>query len=278
MINEDQPGDGLTQEKMKSMIAAEDRWKAKRLKLEEVVIPEGEKLYFAKVQKEEDQLIRTINDGLDEVYRKARREMDAQLKLPIDQAKKLMNLVMKAHGFNGKNYRMDKTNLAWIMNQMVLWALADPACEWDIKKGIYLEGNIGRGKTQAMKFLAGFTRAIDYRHSEMVHVKKIIIDVSDAKHLGPLKKYLVGKWIFNDIGYEEDDKLMGNKIDLVDRVFSLRADDNLLTHATGNVPRSEIKATYGPRIDSRWDQLFNSVKVTGPWDFRKPEWKEGFIH
>lgn len=244
--------------------------------------PDDDKISHTKTLTQEQILIQGVNERLGSMFREVRREMDHQLKLPFEKAKVVMNEIMKAQGFHGKNFRMDQTNIPSILNNMIRWAVYDPECEWDLHKGIYLWGDTGRGKTQLMKFFSGFTYALGFRHSELVHVKTIMIDLSEAKNLGPLKKYLVGKWTFNDIGWEDDDRLMGNKIDLVDRVFGVRADDGRLTHATGNVPfredKKELVQVYGKRVASRFSELFNSVEVTGPWDFRESDWKKGFIH
>lgn len=247
-------------------------------------IPDPEKLSQLKIVNQEQMMIQSVNQRLDEMYRNLRREMDHQLKLPFDKAKVAMNEVMKAMGYSGRNYRVEGTNIASILNNMIRWSVYDPECEWDVNKGIYFWGPVGCGKTTLAKFLEAFTHAIGFRNSDLVHVKSIMIDVSDAKHLGPLKKYLMGKWIFNDIGFEDDDKLFANKVDLVERVFPIRADDGRLTHATGNVPMrkeggyNELKSVYGTRIASRFPEMFNSVEVISPWDFRKEEWKAGFIH
>lgn len=266
-----------TQEKMEAMIRAEDAWRKRRFKAEPepVSIPAQEVVRMHATRSQEAEIIARANSALSSLYQKVQGEMDRELQLPFEKAKKLMNEIMKAYGFGASNFRLDQTNIAWILNQMIYWAMYDQKnCEWDVNKGIYLYGKAGRGKTQLMKFLSGFTYAIGFRHADLVHVKAIMIDLSDARSLGPLKRYLVGKWIFNDIGWEDDDKLMGNKVDLVDRVFSIRADDGRLTHATGNVPPEKFAEVYGKRIDSRMNELFTFQEVTGPWDFRKDEWKK----
>lgn len=224
--------------------------------------------HWEKVQKEKNQELLKINNYLEKLYQVTGARVERQLNLTIEDAKLVMGEIMKAHGFTRKNYITEGTNIPEVLNLFIKWGLYHGDTTLDLQKGIYLYGRVGSSKTTLLQFLSQFTIATGFRTFHVAHVKEIMVEISIAGNLSPLKKYLTGTWCFNDIGFEDQDKNYGSRIDLIERLFSIRADKKLLTLATGNIYPKFLLEVYGDRIESRFHEMFNMIELKNKLDFR----------
>lgn len=286
IIDERDPTEGKTLEGMRASEEwyhqrRKERYQSANLEEQPQVYSEEEIKHWETLKQVRDQDIARINNYLGRLYQATGAKVEKQLNLSIEDAKITMGEIMKAYGFTRKNFQTANTNIPEVlnifikwglyhsdMNQIVVYDLNGKQVPFDVSKGIYLYGKTGRGKTILMEFLSQFTKATGFRTFPVVNVKEIMIEISVAKSLAPIKQYLTGLWCFNDIAAEEDDQTMGSRIDLVERIFHIRADNKKLTLATGNIPPKGLPDFYSERIVSRFYEMFNMVELKGPYDFR----------
>ncbi len=242
----------------------QERWQATEPFLE---MTPAELAYWEKTIKEKDDDVTRIDRYLEAMYSQTGRHVEKNLSLTFDQGRNLMREIMKAHGFSRENYITKGTNIPEVLNGLIKWALYHADSPYDGIKGPYLYGMVGRGKTEIANFLSAFTKATGFKTFQVVHVKKILLEVSKAKSLGPIDKYLTGSWLFNDIGAEEDDDSFGNRVALMERIIGIRADDKQPTGGTGNCYPEKLPVLYTDRTVSRFYRLFNMIEVKGPHDF-----------
>lgn len=272
MIEDDQTPQEKPTPTLEDLRASEDAYHERRRERWGVtdaprVMSEAEQKHWDKVLTEKDDDVARIDRHLESLYSQTGAHVEKTLSLSFDQGRRLMREIMKAHGFTSKNYITEGTNIPQVLNDLILWALHNSSGPLDPTKGPYLYGKVGRGKTQIADFMAAFTKATGFRTFQVVHVKKILLEVSKAKNLGPIEKYLTGSYWFNDIGAEENDDNFGNRIDLMERILSIRADDKQLTGGTGNCYPEKLGLLYTDRTVSRFYRLFNMIEVKGPHDF-----------
>jgi hypothetical protein len=149
--------------------------------------------------------------------------------------------------------------------------ICDPSCELDLRKGIYLWGNVGRGKTYLMRAMSIMIETLryDFRKFQITSCRDIVFDVTDQKEVQHMRTYFTGKYCFDDFGYEDTHvKLWGNELNIMEEILVNRYDafvrHGLITHITTNLPPDKIIEHYGSkRLDSRFDEMFNIVEMKG---------------
>lgn len=154
---------------------------------------------------------------------------------------------------------------------LLKYFICDPSGDLDLRKGIYLWGNVGRGKTYLMRALRIMIETIrfDFRKFEITSCRDIVFDVTDSKVVDNMRKYFSGKYCFDDFGYEDTRvKLWGNELNIMEEIMVNRYDafvrHGLITHITTNLPPDKIIEHYGSkRLDSRFDEMFNVVMLKG---------------
>lgn len=153
-----------------------------------------------------------------------------------------------------------------------------------LHKGIYLVGDVGRGKTKLMQALQRFTGLLEARMEDnhitytkrgfkLTTCKAITKQVSDSKGTNVLNQYNTGPWCFDDLGAEDEQKLYGNQLNIMADVLTERyvkcQQSGLLTHVTSNIKPNQWEQVYGKRIASRMNEMFSIVLLPGP-DHRGP--------
>lgn len=163
-------------------------------------------------------------------------------------------------------------------NEEIVWQLClyfsdDIRCTLDRKKGIYLYGGVGCGKTTLMHFFrhnsvnsyAVFSvRDISYDYAkngaDSIGKYKGLISSTDPRVTYGQKQIGV---CFDDLGTEVDKKHYGNESNVMaeillnryDRIRELQAK----THITSNLNTTQIEERYGMRVRSRLRELVNVV-------------------
>lgn len=173
----------------------------------------------------------------------------------------------------------DEFNKPIILN-LVKYFIGDPTCEYDLSKGIYLWGDVGRGKSELFPCFQLFVNVIEEklgnagvqftsRKFKIEACKSIVLQIATDKNVESLKRFYNGIWCLDDIGAEDNYKLFGNDLNVildivVERHKHLQR-SGLITHATSNMPPKEERliARYDMRFESRCNEMFNYVFLGG---------------
>lgn len=150
-------------------------------------------------------------------------------------------------------------------------------CQLDPRKGIYIYGDVGRGKSMLMMASSSFTKSIkyDFRQFRIASIKDLILKAVSTSSIEHVTQYLKGSVCFDDMGFENNDfRLYGNSVPVMEHILNHRYNSfqrsGLVTHITSNVPFEKIKDVYGDRIQSRLYEMCNIVLLKGE-DKRKNE-------
>jgi hypothetical protein len=235
----------------------------------------------------------TSNDitrgGRRKVYIPDEKAYDKQkfmrFKPPIE-INKAWNLLIEIANKQIEGFNLDKFNEHAFL-QMFYWFYGDSKnFNGDLKRGLFLVGNVGSGKTEAFNIfkkwieLSNFNRAPHGINFNIAHSKRIKAEFEDeAEHGGitSLKKYVSNSaWVFNDLGKETKDGLAshyGTKINIFEYIlddrYILFKEFGILTHITSNFPlegksgKRYFKEMYGEYIDDRMKEMFNTIVFRG---------------
>jgi len=146
---------------------------------------------------------------------------------------------------------------------------------YSFKKGLWLMGNYGSGKTELLK---------TYRTAKKILFKEIVgfktcVQMNEAfLRLNEMTNQIEGdkaivtfanknddtERIFDDLGEEEltvND--YGNKTCIMARILSERykGTPKVKTHVTTNLTREQVQQQYGGRIESRIYEMFNFIAL-----------------
>lgn len=204
------------------------------------------------------------------------------------QSMSAMDLLAEAYGvgkFRSESFEIDN-GMKFAYSNIARWFLGDkemlcinPASKLvekaDLRKGLYIAGRTGCGKTWAMEIF-GF---LAQEHRLKVHLggKELLLnptryraDAITAFYMrtGELAPFMdTPVLLIDDLGTEPAEVVyMGNRVDIIRHVLERRADDSSkLTLLTSNIPMNApaLGERYGDRVASRLRQMCNYLEMTG---------------
>ncbi|MBS4056537.1 MAG: hypothetical protein KGZ82_04380 [Bacteroidales bacterium] len=138
-----------------------------------------------------------------------------------------------------------------------------------LSKGILLMGERGTGKSVIMKafssnqhqsYMLVNVRLVTYDFAE--HGFKVVKNFSTPETI-PMNHYgqeLIG-CCFDDLGTDEERKHFGDKVNAIGEILLNRYDsvEHKFTHITTNLNANAIEQFYGPRLRSRFREMFNVI-------------------
>lgn len=166
-----------------------------------------------------------------------------------------------------------------ITKQLISYIMRSKQCTLDLNKGLLLIGPTGTGKTRTMQTLSaviGFLQEFRfkiYSGNDMERAFRLQEGNSERVNLeSALRQKMFG---IDDLGEEHDSvKVYGTNINVGIEALTIRYNEQMsrgsLTFATTNLDRAALKRKYGARIDSRIDEMFNVIFITGK-DLRKEQ-------
>ena len=166
---------------------------------------------------------------------------------------------------------INNNNVATYSN-LVKYYTRDPATAFNIKKGLFLVGEYGSGKSKVLKALQAMAAAHpgNIIHRPIwSHYKAYKKRAEDELKLDQL----LNEWarydlIIDDIGYEEDIKTarvnsFGTVVNIVQEIvrarYELYCNTGVITHFTSNKPFREIKDLYGAGTSTRLMEMTTQI-------------------
>lgn len=173
-----------------------------------------------------------------------------------------------------------------VMKALVLYFRQDRMFETEghgsLKKGIFLVGPVGVGKTFLMKLLlesvrfetrvpyrieSAFQVAEKYQSDGMDTLNKIIPEVTGIRSID--NPYNNRNLLFDDFGVEPTQvSYMGTRLNpmefVISRLYDRYSDRFSNIHFTSNLNKQMIEEAYGTRIYSRLREMTNLILLNGP--------------
>lgn len=146
-----------------------------------------------------------------------------------------------------------------------------------LKKGLFIPGNFGVGKTWLMKMFQKNRRQV----FKLVNAKEIANayeqygEPAIEEFLRKTKNAFEDPTVFfqdycglciDDLGTENTKQNYGNKRNVIGDILEMRyasGDTGIYLHATTNLSAAQLESFYGPRITSRMSENFNWIPLNG---------------
>jgi len=172
-----------------------------------------------------------------------------------------------------------------IYENAIRYFSGDPSGEFNIKRGLYLYGRIGNGKSLFFKIFSALNTGCYLGNDFNIFTISDLIDgvgrdgfkffssAGITLNDGPLimarsNRYWSRHILIDDIGQSVSSvKYFGSEINVVRDFFQRRynaySDHSALTHVATNVLPEKIKQEYGEFISSRMREMFNIILFPG---------------
>ena len=164
-----------------------------------------------------------------------------------------------------------------IIDMLCLYFSNDPRFEdlndnYSLNKGLFLQGNVGTGKSSFLKifqqnqkhgfrFISCPSIANEFKKGGVEKIEKfgkLALNQNKQMHFGQEK---IG-WLFDDLGFETQAKNYGNTanvmVDIIQTIYN-NSEMNGKVHLTTNLTADDIDEAYGRRIRSRMKEMFNVI-------------------
>ena len=153
------------------------------------------------------------------------------------QGLELFHMILKVH-LPDYQYTEEQKH---IIAEMIKYFMNIPGI-YNLKKGFYITGPHGTGKSTLMRLFAEFNHATKQNKYKIINYKTLFekIRSKGMSAFSPIEKYQ-DKYI-NDLGFINSSSInsYSNKIDLVQSIISVTYDQyesrNIRTHFTSNIP------------------------------------------
>lgn len=163
-----------------------------------------------------------------------------------------------------------------VINSIFAWVWKYDAwnkCSLDYKKGLFLYGPIGTGKSTILRGLQGYMKTIKKRN--LLADDRIGFYWRSASKLANyyvssgqerLLQWCDDNLLIDEFGREPlPAKYYGNELNVIQFILQMRYDnrENCVTHITSNLMLSDITPMYGDYISDRFIEMFNIIEWSG---------------
>jgi predicted ATPase len=174
------------------------------------------------------------------------------------------------------DYKFDQFNTEVITDLLIYFGGFEG--KLDLKKGLYLHGNIGSGKTMIMKIFRELMSGTE-QSFRFINSTEIIQHYTTTGSLDLFYKNeegMIGRPIrlcIDELGAEVTSAShYGTSINVLQEVLQLRYymfQDGFRTHVTSNLSAPDVSLKYGDRVRDRMREMFNQVLLESPKSRRK---------
>ena len=190
--------------------------------------------------------------------------INERLNISFEEAIMVLQAIIR---ISGKNLIYTETEKEIIRN-LIKYFLNDGTGKYDIKKGIYMYGFYGSGKTQLLQLFQAFTNLLNYNKFDKINYKILNdkIKIQGIKAAENISKY--NNLFVDDLGFLNESKInsFGNTYDLLMSIVNERYEkwfySNIKTFYTTNILIDNIKEIYGEGISGRIIDSCNFIKFT----------------
>lgn len=195
--------------------------------------------------------------------------------LRLDSFNRISRAVCPGFVFNEENRE--------IFTETIKYFAADESCQYDLKKGLYVYGKIGVGKTLYFKIFSALNTALKSANGfKSLSVNDLIDGFAKEGHLyfsnsgitpGEYQKRSTGYGkpvhiLIDDLGQSAKTvSYYGSGLNVVEDFLQRRyyayTDFFALTHVSTNLVPSMINSEYGEFISSRMREMFNIILFPG---------------
>lgn len=138
----------------------------------------------------------------------------------------------------------------------------------NLRKGIYIQGNPGSGKTTIMKILS----KIGNFHFIPCDIVADNVRREGQKAVDDIHNKIMDSIYFDDLGSEQKIKHFGNTMDVMHDIVIKRyrnfVQNGIKTHFSTNLSMTEIGKLYDARIESRLYEMCNVIVLGGGKDYK----------
>lgn len=174
--------------------------------------------------------------------------------------------------FFKRHYESDSDN-ELIVRQICRYFAGDSEFDGDLKKGLFVMGTVGVGKTALMEIFQQ-NQIYSYRvescrkieenisqHGED-YLRKCSVNIKISENSNYFGHREIG-FCFDDLGTEDNSKHYGKERNVMAEIILNRYDSRLpfnSTHITTNLTSQEVLEKYGTRVVDRIKHMFNIIK------------------
>ena len=184
-------------------------------------------------------------------------------------------------------FKIDDEN-RFAYENFIKWLHADPTMQalepssgatisGSLKRGIYIAGNTGSGKSWCLEIMREYARAIGFpiKFQSEESVRPLLWSIYRADEIcrewagsGDIQKFKARSILaVQDFGQEQQETLyMGNRMNVLKQILEYRGDqDGQLTLITSNLKLSgkKLEELYGDRVQSRLFEMCNYFEIKG---------------
>jgi len=196
--------------------------------------------------------------------------------IETNQLKQLFNIeAKKYYASKNKTFTIDNNNKNFL-NQLCRYFTQDEAFETihngDLNKGLFIYGNSGTGKTSSLTIINQISKKYTLKNLwfPIIETSEVVMKFNTEKNKDyVIKYYSNGNYMLDDLGSEPfaSNIFIYGKEDIFIRILEARyiqfITKGTKTYITSNLTLQEIKKRYGLRIEDRFIEMFNILKLDG---------------
>lgn len=196
--------------------------------------------------------------------------------IDTNQLKQLFNIeAKKYYASKNKIFTIDNNNKNFL-NQLCKYFSQDKAFETvhngDLNKGLFIYGGHGTGKTSSLLIIQQISKKYVLKNLwfPIIETSEVVMKFNTEKNKDfVIKYYSNGNYMLDDLGSESfaSNIFIYGKEDIFIRILEARymlfISKGIKTYITSNLTLPEIKKRYGSRVEDRFIEMFNILKLDG---------------